>query len=166
MGKGCSGATHQGPIRGPQRNPHFRWKPFKGPGPPMSRVGPRRLSRQRRQAWLPAARAKSGPRLPGRWTGAEGATGADAHNRLVWLGPITQAKARSESCPPRETLGVRCLEDRPALLGLGVRGRERSGGARDRRGRGIARGPDGIRATLTLIVAHCDQARGYQARSS
>ncbi len=43
MGKGCSGATHQGPIRGPQRNPHFRWKPFKGPGPPMSRVDPRRL---------------------------------------------------------------------------------------------------------------------------
>jgi hypothetical protein len=86
--------------------------------------------------------------------------------RLVWLGSITHAKARSESCPPCEALGVRCLEDRPALLGLGVRGRERSGGSRDRRGRGLARGPDGIRATLTLIAAYRDQARGYQARSS
>ena len=62
--------------------------------------------------------------------------------------------------PPRKALGVRCLEDRPALLGLGVRGRDRSGGARD----GLARGPDGIRATLTLIAAYRDQARGYQAR--
>jgi hypothetical protein len=58
--------------------------------------------------------------LPCRWTGAEGAMGADARNRLVWLGPITHAEARSESCPPREALGVRCLEDRPALLGRAV----------------------------------------------
>ena len=78
MGKGCRRGMHQGPIRGPQRNSHFRRKPFKGPGPPVSRVGPRRLSRQKRKLWLPAARAKSGPRPPGRWTGAEGASGADA----------------------------------------------------------------------------------------
>ncbi len=96
--------------------------------------------------------------MPGPWTGAEGAMGADASNHLVWLGPITHAEARSESCPPREALGVRCLEDRPALLGLGVRGRALSGGARDRRGRGLARGPDGIRANLTLIAAYRDQA--------
>jgi len=31
--------------------------------------------------------------------------------RLVWLGSITHAKARSESCPPCEALGARCLED-------------------------------------------------------
>ena len=60
--------------------------------------------------------------MPGRWTGAEGVMGADARDRLVWLGPFTHAEARSESCPPREALGARCLEDRPALLRLGVRG--------------------------------------------
>jgi hypothetical protein len=42
---------------------------------------------------------------------------ADACDRLVWLGPFTHAEAWSESCPPREALGARCLEDRPAPLG-------------------------------------------------
>ncbi len=60
--------------------------------------------------------------MPGRWTGAEGAMAADVRDRLEWLEPSIHAEARSESCPPREALGVRCLEDRPALLGLGVRG--------------------------------------------
>jgi hypothetical protein len=48
---------------------------------------------------------------------------ADVRDRLVWLGPFTHAETRSESCPPREALGVRCLADRPAPLGLGVRGK-------------------------------------------
>jgi hypothetical protein len=57
--------------------------------------------------WLPAALAKSGARLPDRWTGAEGALTVDARDRLVWLGPFTHAAAHSESCPPR---GAWCLE--------------------------------------------------------
>ncbi len=148
MWKGCRGATHQGAIRGPPTESLFRRNPVKGPGPPTSRVGPHRLIRVKAEAWLPAARAKSGPRMPGHWTGAEGALAADARDRLEWLGPFTHAKQLSESCPSREALGVRCLEDRSALLGLGVRGMARyrgarTAGARSRLGSGwYSRGPE------------------------
>jgi hypothetical protein len=115
-----------------KRNLHCRRKPVKEPGSPTSRVGPRRLIRVKAEAWLPAARAKSGPRLPGHWTGAEGALAADVRAYLVWLGPFTHATARSESCPPREALGARCVD--PVCSYWACGGGARSGGAWDRRG--------------------------------
>jgi hypothetical protein len=102
MGKGCRGATHQGQIRGTQRNlmiptsagSRSTWQGARATHEPGRPTPP---DQAKAEAWLPAARAnlKSGPR-------SEGAMGADARNRLVWLGPFTHhdAEARSESCPP------------------------------------------------------------------
>jgi hypothetical protein len=87
-------------------------------------------------------------------------------DRLVWLGPSTHAEARSEICPSREALEPGVWRIEPLCSGWACGGRARSGGARDRRGCGLARGPDGMRVTLTLIAAYRDQARGYQARRS
>jgi hypothetical protein len=108
---GCKGATYQGPTRARKQKPHLRRKPVKGPGPgpPMSRVGPRRLIGRPGEVGAEAARS-----LDGRGR----ALAADVRDRLVWLGPFTHAAARSELCPPLEALGAWSPEARPALLRL------------------------------------------------
>jgi hypothetical protein len=114
MGKGCSGVTHQGPIRGPPTETLLPLETCQGVRVTHEPGRPTPPDRAKAEDWLPAARAKSGSSLPCRWTGAEEALARAAYVRdhLKWLRPITHAEALSESCPAREALGVSssCLD--------------------------------------------------------
>ncbi len=70
-------------------------------------------------------------------------TDADAPDRLVWLGPLTHAEAHAHHVRLWEP-GVSRID--PLCSGWVCGGRARSG---DCLGRGLARGPDSIHATLT-----------------